>query len=167
MIMQRNADAFAKWLAVNQPEIFEGLLRAAVKREIPEKSALSGISDVLSSFGTSFGNAVKSVGSFLSSDDGMKTVGTLGALYLQTQAQRDALKLQTATIKAGYPPQPVTNVGVDTNSAVPVYAPTGQPLTPQLTAALTPRKSIFEEYAPAAMFFAVALGFLWAVRPKR
>jgi hypothetical protein len=165
MILRKNADALALWLAKNQPEVFEGALRAAQGQSIPRTpSNLAGITDVLSSIGTSFGSAVKSVGSFLSSENGIKTLGAVGGLYLQSQAQRDALRLQVATVQAGYPPQPVQNVGYNTNTAVPMYGT--QPLTPTLTNQLLPRTSILREYAPWAIGFAVALGFLYVSRPR-
>jgi len=148
MILKSNAEAFALWLAHNQPEVFEGALRAAQGKSVPRSvSNLAGISDVLSSFGTSFTTAVKSVGSFVASPQGMATIGTIGGMYLQSQAQKDALKLQVATIKAGYPPQPVTNSGYNTNSAVPIYGPTGEVLTSQLANQLTPSASLMN-YAP-------------------
>lgn len=166
MIASRHANALARWLAINQPEVFEGLLRAAQGKTIPRTvSNLAGIMDVLGNFGTTFSGAVKSVGSFLTSDAGLATVGTIGGLYLQSQAQKDALKLQVATIKAGYPPQDIVNAGPNTNSAVPIYAGTGQALTPQLAARLTPR-SILADYAPWGLALAAGLAFLFVMRPR-
>lgn len=127
---------FALWLAKNQPQVFQALLASARKR-----AQLSGITDWLSSVGTSLGGAVKSVGSFLTSEQGLATVGVLGTMYLQTQAQRDALRLQTAQVRAGYPPAPVYSVGAG-DTSVPYYRDpaTGQsyPLTPQLANQLQP-----------------------------
>lgn len=128
------AEALAKWLAENQPEIFEGALRAAQGKPIPRTASnLAGIADVMSSIGTGLSTAVRSVGSFIASPGGVATLGTLGGLYLQSQAQRDALRLQTSAAQAGYSPYPVQNTGYNTNSAIPIYTPTGQMLTPQLT----------------------------------
>lgn len=167
MLLKKNTDALAVWLAENQPEVFESVLRTALGKKIPRSvSGLSGISDTLSSLGTSFGSAVKSVGSFLASENGIKTLGTVGGLYLQSQAQRNALRLQTATVQAGYAPYPVQNVGVDTNSAVPIYGPTGQRLTPSLTQRLMPQGSILREYLPWALVFAGALALLFVARPR-
>lgn len=127
-------EALALWIAKNQPQVFERLMRSAQQR-----AQLSGITDWLSSVGTSLGGAVKSVGSFLSSPEGMATVGALGTVYLQTQAQKDALKLQLSQARAGYPPQPVYSVGTQN---VPYYQDpaTGQsyPLTSQLASQLQP-----------------------------
>lgn len=129
-------EAFALWLAQNQPTVFQAMLATAQR-----KKQMAGITDWLSSVGTSLGGAVKSVGSFLTSSEGLATIGTLGTAYLQTTAQRDALRLQTQQMQAGYAPQPVYSVGSG-SSAVPYYRDpaTGQtyPLTPQLTNQLSP-----------------------------
>ena len=167
MLLKKNTDALAIWLAENQPEVFEGVLRTALVKSAPRNVAgLAGISETLSALGTSFGSAVKSVGSFLTSDDGIKTLSTLGTVYLTSQAQKDALKLQTAQVQAGYAPYPVQNVGVNTNSAVPVYSPTGQRLTPSLAQQLMPQGSVLREYLPWALVFAAALGLLYVSRPR-
>lgn len=167
MILKKNADALARWLADNQPEVFEGVLRTALVKKTPRSTVgLSGISETLSAFGTSFGSAVKSVGSFLTSEDGMKALGTVGGLYLQSQAQKDALKLQTAVVQAGYSPYPVQNVGVNTNGASPIYTPTGQYLTSSLANQLTPKTSVLQEYLPWVLLFGGGLALLFVSRPR-
>lgn len=167
MLLKRNTDALAVWLADNQPEVFEGVLRTALVKNAPRGVAgLSGITETLSSLGTSFGSAVKSVGSFLTSDNGMKTLGTVGGLYLQSQAQKDALKLQSSMVQAGYAPYPVQNVGVNTDTAVPVYGPTGQRLTPSLAQQLMPQGSLLRDTLPWLLLFGGALAYLFVSRPR-
>lgn len=167
MLLRKNTDALAIWLAENQPEVFEALLRSAQGKNVPRDAAgLAGIADTLSALGTSFGSAVRSVGSFLTSEQGMRTLGTVGGLYLQSQAQRDALRLQTAQVQAGYAPYPVQNVGVNTDSAVPVYGPTGQRLTPTLAQQLMPQGSILRDYLPWLLLFGGALALLFVSRPR-
>lgn len=125
----------AVWIARNQPHVFEALVREANKR-----GQLHGITDWLSSVGSSLGDAAKSVGSFLTSQQGIATLGTIGGLYLQTQAQKDALKLQIRQAQVGQAPIPIQSVGANPYSSVPVYTDptTGQSysLTPQLTSQL-------------------------------
>lgn len=127
-------EALALWIARNQPRVFEALTQQAHKR-----AQLSGVTDWLSSVGTSLGGAVKNVGSFLTSQEGIATIGALGTAYLTTQAQRDALRTQVAQAQAGYPPQPVYTVGTE---QTPYYRDpaTGQsyPFTSQIAAQLQP-----------------------------
>lgn len=129
-------EQFAVWLAQNQPEVFQALVASATKHR-----QMNGITDWLTSVGTSLGGAVKSVGSFISSPQGMATLGTIGTVYLQTQAQKDALKLQVAQVQAGYSPAPVYTSGSGA-TAQPYYRDpvTGQsyPLTSQLASQLQP-----------------------------
>lgn len=154
---KQNADALANWLARNQPQVFEQLYKAAHQR-----AQLSGITDWLSAVGTSVGTAAKSVGSFLTSQEGMATLGTIGSIYLQSQAQKDALKLQVANAQAGYAPANVQTVGANPYNSVPVYVDpvTGyqQPLTPQLTQQLMPPSSIMQ-YLPWVLAGGVVLLF--------
>jgi len=127
-------EALALWLAQNQPHVFQALMQHSRQR-----AQLSGVTDWLSSVGTSLGGAVKSVGSFLTSQEGIATLGALGTTYLTTRAQRDALRVQVAQAQAGYPPQPVYTVGTD---QTPYYRDpaTGQsyPLTSQIANQLQP-----------------------------
>lgn len=127
-------EALALWIAQNQPQVFAQLVKQANTR-----GQLNGITDWLSSVGTSLGGAVKSVGSFLTSEDGIKTIGALGTVYLTTQAQRDALRVQVQQAQAGYPPAPVYTVGTD---QTPYYRDpaTGQsyPFSPQIANQFTP-----------------------------
>lgn len=125
-------EQFALWLAQNQPDVFQALVAQAHRR-----GQLNGITDWLTSVGSTLGSAVKSVGSFVSSPAGLATIGTLGTVYLQSQAQRDALRLQTQQLQAGYPPQPIYSSGTDAYYRDPA---TGQsyPMTSQLANQLKP-----------------------------
>lgn len=126
------SEELAVWLAQNQPAVFQALVAAATRRQ-----QMAGITDWLTSVGTSLGGAVKSVGSFVSSPAGMAALGTIGTVYLQTQAQKDALKLQMEQVRAGQSPQPVYTSGTDAYYRDPA---TGQsyPLTSQLASQLKP-----------------------------
>lgn len=130
------AEELAVWLAKNQPDVFQALVTTA-----QHKRQLAGITDWLASVGTTVGGAVKSVGSFIASPQGMATLGTIGTVYLQNQAQKEALRLQMAQAQAGYPPQPVYTAGSG-EYAQPYYRDptTGQtyPLTSQLANQLKP-----------------------------
>lgn len=138
------AELLALWIAQNQPHVFKALTAEANK-----SGQLNGITDWLSSVGSSLGTAVKSVGSFLTSPAGLASLTTAGGLYLQTQAQKDALKLQVAQAQAGYPPQPVYSAGANGQATYYVDPSTGRqyPLTPELTNYLQPAKTI-KDYLP-------------------
>ncbi len=136
-------EALALWIAQNQPELFKQLAARS-----NQAGQLHGITDWLAGVGSSLGTAVKSVGSFLSSPGGIATIGTLGSAYLQTQQQKNALKVQIAQAQAGYPPQPVYSYGA--NGATYYQDPvTGQqiPMSSALANQLMPAKSI-ADYLP-------------------
>lgn len=135
---RQSAQSLAIWLAQEQPQVFEALLRTAMGEPRPQ---LNGLTDWLSSIGTSVGSAVSSAAQYLTSQEGMKTLSSIGAVYLQTQAQKDALKLQLAQAQAGNALYPIQSVGGNYNTAVPIYTPTGQSLTPSLTNQLWPTQT--------------------------
>lgn len=130
-------EALALWIATNQPEVFKALVRDANRA-----GQLHGITDWLSGVGTSLGSAVSNVGSFLSSEDGMKTLTSLGNTYLQVRAQRDALRVQTRLAASGQYPAPIQSVGPNPYTSLPVYVDpaSGQqfPFSPQLANQLQP-----------------------------
>lgn len=137
-------EALAAWLAQNQPDVFKALVAKA-----NASGKLHGITDWLSNVGTSFGSAVKAVGSFVASPAGMGALTSMAGVYLQSQAQKDALKLQVSMAQAGYAPAPVvTNA---TSGQYPMYVDprTGQqiPLTSQLANSLMPQRSL-SDYWP-------------------
>lgn len=158
------AESLALWLAQNQPNVFKALTVEANKR-----GRLNGITDWLSNVGSSLGGAVKSVGSFLTSEEGLGALTAAGGLYLQSQAQKDALKIQVAQAQAGYPPAPVYSAGSNPNSQIPYYVDpsTGKQysLTPQLTNYLMPQKT-FQDYLPWIMGGAFAIVAFLAIKGK-
>lgn len=135
---RQSAQSLAIWLAQEQPQVFEALLRKSMGEPKPQ---LNGLTDWLSSIGTTIGSAVTSASKYLTSEDGIKTLSTIGSVYLQTQAQKDALKLQLAQAQAGNALYPIQSVGANYNTAVPIYTPTGQSLTPSLTNQLWPTQT--------------------------
>lgn len=165
--------AFAYWLAENQPHVFVALVDAMKKEAKRQNGGVAGITDWLSNVGTTIGSATKSVGSFLTSQQGLATLSTVGGLYLQTQAQKDALKVQVAQMQAGNAPQPIYSAGANYNSSVPIYVDptTGQrlPLSSSLATQLMPER--FSGYLPmfliGAGIFMFAFYFLSSPPSKR
>lgn len=132
--------SFAKWLSVDQPELFVALY----KRALPTvaKGALGDFTDILSSIGNSLSSAVTNVGSYLTSSQGMDTIGKLGAAYLNTKASQNAVATNLQRAQSGLqaaPIQTVFNPSTQTYEAV-VAQPTGQfiPLNTSVRSALLP-----------------------------
>lgn len=138
----QDADRLARWIADNQPRLFAQLL----SRSGLPKEELSGIFDSLSTFGSAVGNAVSSVGTYLTSQEGLNSITKLGTTYLQTQAQRDALQTQLQLARSGQPLAPIYTATPNTTAiANGVYYqpnPTipAQPFNPSLIA--TPEAQI-------------------------
>lgn len=109
-----SARDLAQWIAQNQPKLFAKLLAQAGA----SKAQLGDFMDALESFGTTVGSAVKDVGSFLVSPDGIKTVASLGTAYLSSQAQRDALQTQ---VRLAANNQPLAPIYTASNSS-PAYS---------------------------------------------
>lgn len=147
------ATDLARWLAMNQPKVFQVLVEEASRR-----GQLRGVTDWLSSVGTSVSSAIKNVGSFLTSKEGMTALTGIGTAYLQTQAQRDALRAQVQMVQAGQSLLPIQSVGPNPNSALPVYVDprTGQqmPWNTQLSQQLAPYQS---PYLPLILLGGVGL----------
>jgi hypothetical protein len=124
---------FAGWLARNYPDLFEAMAAHALN-----ENNLSGWTDIFSSIGTGVAKVldagstlVTKVGDFIGTDNGQKTLAQLTGLYAQTQANKDAVKVQLAQAAANKPPAPITTTTQPTTgTTVPVYAPPGQPATP-------------------------------------
>lgn len=117
------AQALAKWIAANQPRVFEELAQQA------QAHGLSGFEDIMSGIGT----AVSNVGTFLTSPQGLTALTTLGGVYLQTQAQRAALNVQVKNAQAGYAPAPIRTTIDGTTGQVITTLDTAQgarPFTP-------------------------------------
>lgn len=150
----RSGVELAKWLALNQPEVFEALVCAQAGEVNPH---LNGITDWLTSIGSSIGTAVKSVGSFLTTQQGIATTAAIGSLYLQTQAQKDALKIQVANAAAGNPLPAISTVGTTAGNSYPVYQ--GNALTPSIAAQLMPKRNWIPWVAGGLAIFALLLVF--------
>lgn len=152
LTLQSPQEELALWLAKNQPQVFKSVLRTLAQDEARRRgTGMAGISDWLSGIGSTLGGAVKSVGSFITSPTGLATLTAAGGLYLQTQAQKDALKVQVANARAGYSPAPIQTIGTTPQTQLPVYTDpaTGiqYPFTSQLSSQLMPQKT-FRDYLP-------------------
>lgn len=135
---KKAATDLSHWLAINQPKVFEALVIEANRN-----GQLNGLTDWLSSVGTSVTGAIKNVGSFLTSTEGLTALTAVGGVYLQTQAQRDVLRAQVQQAQAGQSLLPVQSVGANPYSSVPVYVDprTGQsmPWNSQLSQQFAPQ----------------------------
>lgn len=105
---QQSAEAFAKWLANDQPELFVALYRKAIPAPIVK--SLADFSDVLSSIGTGLSAAVSAVGSYVASPQGAQTLGTLGAAYLASKASGQAVQTNYTRAAAGLAPAPIQTI---------------------------------------------------------
>lgn len=128
---------FAAWIKITHPELFDALAKAAQQHQktAPIKAALkpkglSGFLDTLTSIASDvtsgIGTAVQSVGNFITSPDGIKTMSGLATSYLQNQAQQAVLQTQLARAQAGQAPAPIAYT---TAQAV---TPGGQAITTQV-----------------------------------
>lgn len=113
------AAELARWIADNQPKLFAKLLQQAGT----SKAQLGDIMDALSSLGSTVGNAVSSVGNFLVSPDGIKTIGSLGSAYLNSQAQRDALRVQVQRAEQNLPLAPIYTANTNSPAGGVFYQP--------------------------------------------
>lgn len=155
------SEALAYWIARNEPELWRALLEKAAQR-----GQLGGISDFFRTVGSSIGGAVKSVGSYLKSSDGMKTLTELGGVYLTTRMQEKALETQSLLAQANFPPAPIQNVQAPGGVVVPVYTPLNRPLDASLLAQLQP--SFLERYGASILIgVGIALAFALLVRSTR
>lgn len=140
MIARQPAMQLAQWIAMNEPALF-----SALQREAATASArLNGITDFLSSVGSTLSEAVSNVGSYLASSEGVKTLTGLGTAYLGYKQQSNVLKTQTQLAMAGMAPAPIMNTVGANGQIVPVYTPTNQVATSQLLMQLQP--SVFQQY---------------------
>lgn len=133
----KSATQLAEWIAQHEPQLFAALTReAGTALSVPGK--LGGITDWLSSIGTGVTSAVKNVGTFLTSSQGLATLGTLGGAYLQTKSQQNVLATQVALAQAGMAPAPIAYTPGANGVNTPIYLPTQQTVTPGLLAQLQP-----------------------------
>lgn len=172
MLSAKNATSLANWLLQDQPGLFVQL--AKVARIVPRGTTLGDFTDVLSSIGDSLGDAVSSVGDFLTSAQGLSTLASLGTTYMNTTAQKNALNIQLANAaanKAAAPIQTVYNQAtgqyqavyttangqqqVVTSATVPQYYPSGT-----IGAATAAASNPFQQYLP---YIAIGGGVLLLV----
>lgn len=159
MTTQASAEALAEWLAKNEPALFDALLRQAAT----DSARLNGITDFLSSIGNAVTGAAKSVGTYLTSQQGMNTLTNLGTSYLAGKQQQKVLSTQVALAQAGMSPAPIQNTIGANGQTVPIYTPTQQVATNQVLYQLQP--SFFEQYkTPLLVGGALALVLLIASR---
>lgn len=158
-----NAEALARWIAVNQPKLFAKIAEHA---RVPAKS-MAGIFDALASFGTAASSAISQVGSFIASPAGLSAIGTLGGAYLQSQVQKDALSLQLAQVKAGKAPAPLYATSTAVSPTGYMYQPStlapAQPFTQSLARSLLPAGITVNE----VLIGAVALGLVFFATRRR
>lgn len=118
--------AFAAWLEANEPDLFQALLKeAAAHGAVAAASAPGGQlgdwSDVLSSIGSGISDAASSVGTWLTSSQGLQSLSSLANVYLQNQTAQSVTQMQLSRAQAGLPPAPVTYTTNTAGQAVPVY----------------------------------------------
>lgn len=124
MANEKSAIEFAAWLEENEPALFNELNRAAIARG----AGLAGVSDWFKSVGTTLSSGVSNVAKFLTSDNGLAAVATLGTAYMTTKAQSNVLKTQMNMFQAGMSPAPIQNTIGPDGQVLPVDARTGQPI---------------------------------------
>lgn len=103
----KSATQFAYWLAQEEPDLFAAL---AQKSRGVANSLLGDWTDILSSIGDTVSSAASSVGTYLTSGGGIDTLTKLGSVYMQTQAQKQALDVQTKLAQLGRPPAAIQTV---------------------------------------------------------
>lgn len=139
MINKQSATAFAHWLSVAHPDIFVAIAR----RAMPKLAALGDISDVLSSIGSSLGDAASAVGTWVSNPANVSSLSSVASAYFKSQtpvlANAQSAVFGTQLQRAQYGQQPA-NITYVTNPATGQLMPTynGQALTPQQLQSLQP-----------------------------
>ncbi len=152
------ATQLAQWIALNEPKLFQALSENAARG-----AGFAGFTDWLSTVGSSLSGAVKSVGTFLTSEKGLSTLTTLGGAYLANKSQQNVLQTQVALAQAGMAPAPITNSNFS-GGVQPVYTPTGQPVTPALLNQLQP--TFLQRYGVAIGLGVAAFGALLLLRSR-
>lgn len=122
------AQAFAAWLQVHEPDLFQALAReAAARGAIPTAALgdwsdiLTGVENVASDIGTGISDAASSVGNFLTSSQGMQSLSSLANTYLQGQTAQQVTSMQLSRATQGLPPAPVSYATNSAGQVVPVY----------------------------------------------
>lgn len=149
-----SATLFAAWIAENYPELYEELAK-----HVPNapKQNLSGFTDFLKNVGSTIGNVatnvvsglstgIKSVGTFLASQEGAQTLTSLASAY--TAINQATIQTQAARAQTGQAPAVIeTRYDTATQSYVPIYSPDGKVaynVNGQLLSSLAP--SFFRQY---------------------
>jgi len=124
---EQSAVELAAWLAENQPNVFAALeTRAATA-----SARLNGITDFLSNVGSSITTGVANVAKFLTSNEGLASIGTLGTAYLQNKTQANVLQTQMNLAMAGQSLAPILNTIGANGQTVAIDQRTGMPFTSQ------------------------------------
>lgn len=158
MMTQDSAEEFAAWLAQNEPSLFSALEREAAT----VGARLNGISDFLSTIGSSLSAGVSNVAKFITSDEGLKSITGLGAAYMTTKAQSNVLSTQLALAQSGMMPAAIQNTIGPNGQIIPVYSPTNQPVNSALLNQLQP--SLLSQLALPIGLGVAALVIIMALR---
>lgn len=124
---EQSAVELAAWLAENQPALFAELEKNAAIAG----ARLNGITDFLKSVGSSVSTGVANVAKFLTSNEGLATVGTLGTAYLANRSQQNVLQTQVALAQAGQSLAPIQTAYGANGQPISIDARTGMPITSQ------------------------------------
>lgn len=135
------AQAFAAWLEQHEPDLFQALLKQAATEAKASglgdwSSILSSIGNVAGDIGSGISDAASSVGSYLTSSQGLSSLSNLASTYLQSQTQQSVTQMQLARAQQGLPPAPVSYATNSAGQVVPVY--TAGNLPPSLTGSAQP-----------------------------
>lgn len=149
--------AFAQWLYENHPSLFARLSQQA---DI-DSARLNGITDFLSSVGSTLSDAVQKVGSYVTSTQGMQAITQFGTAYLQGKTQQNVLKTQMNMMQAGMMPAPISTYS-DASGTRSIYDPTGQPVSSRLLSQIQP--SFISQYGVPLAIGAGALLLILALK---
>jgi hypothetical protein len=126
-MQDENAIKFAQWLARDQPELFIALYRRA---NVVSKAAngLKDFTDLLSSIGSGIATAASSVGTYLTSSQGLQTLTALSSAYLTSKAANQAVGINLQRAQQGLPPAPIQTTYNPTTMQYEAVLPNGQRL---------------------------------------
>jgi hypothetical protein len=129
--------AFAHWLAKVHPDIF-----LSIVRNIKPQTPLGDISDVLSSIGTTLGDAASAVGDWISNPQNINSLSSVATAYFRSQtpsvgnAQNAVFQTQLQRSQYGQMPVPINYAQNASGQVVPMY--NGQVLSPTQLQSLQP-----------------------------
>ncbi len=132
------AQAFAAWLEVHEPALFQALAEKAAAAGartsgLADWSSIlssieSGVTSVASDIGSGISDAASGVGNFLTSSGGLQSLSTLANTYLQSQQQQTVLQTQLARANQGLPPAPISYTTNAAGQVIPVYTGSTLPM---------------------------------------